>query len=134
MLIRVFLLWVVILLASFSAYAQHVIRGKVLDGISLEPLSFATVKITPQQQYVISDIHGLFSLPIANRSDSIQISVSLVGYSPITNYYSFNQGLNDTLQLLLIPKSGVIDEVVITPPYEKINAIINATVQNKARK
>lgn len=62
----------------FSVYSQSVIKGKVIDKASGEPLENAIVSANASLQTAITDQQGNFELRAAHRADSIR--VSFVGY------------------------------------------------------
>jgi hypothetical protein len=72
----------IILLVAFSmpSMGQKVIKGKVIDNNTLEPLEYAVVTLGIKGPSAITDQQGDFELKAATRADSIRIS--FVGYHP----------------------------------------------------
>ncbi len=62
----------------FSAYSQSIIKGKVIDKASREPLENAIVSDGGKGKIAITDQQGNFELRVSNSVDSLK--VSFVGY------------------------------------------------------
>ena len=77
-----------LLLSTIGAAAQGVIKGKAIDKITEEPLSFVNVKVTPQGSEKIvgggmSDIDGQFSINIPENG-KYTLTLTYVGYKDLT--------------------------------------------------
>lgn len=73
---------------AFVAPAQQTIRGVVLDAATGEPVEIANVLLfegagTQPVAFTLTGPDGTFTLPAANRTDSLQICISLLGYKPV---------------------------------------------------
>ena len=83
-----------LLLWTMVASAQSVVKGRILDKQTLEPLGFVAVKVLQQGsgslvKGSVSDTEGHFSLDgIASGSYTLQISY--VGYKPVTRQFSLS--------------------------------------------
>src|SRR5579863_946622 len=62
--------------------AQAVIKGKVIDKTTREPLELAVVVAGRQGEKILTDKNGLFLLKNIRRADSI--SISFIGYKTLT--------------------------------------------------
>ena len=83
------LLYLFFLLSSLSLAAQSfTISGTVTDKETGETLIGVTVLDRHSKKGTITDANGRFSLTL--KSDSIDLSVSYVGYSPITEHFFLN--------------------------------------------
>ncbi len=90
------ILCILLLSCSICAHAQTLIKGKVLDAGSKQPLEAATVSITGQgSQKAVTDDYGNFVLKATNKSESL--AVSHIGYRT-TSFTSEKTG-NTTIEL-----------------------------------
>ncbi|MBM55366.1 MAG: TonB-dependent receptor [Euryarchaeota archaeon] len=67
---------------SVGLHAQSVIRGKVIDGETGEPMFSASVVNLSSGQGVTTDFDGLFRLEV--NSLPVELKVSFIGYNPKT--------------------------------------------------
>lgn len=95
-----------ILLFHFSANAQTVIKGRVVDAASGNPLSGATITVVKTKVNSVTDLQGNFTLS-ANIGDDLL--VSSVGFK---NRTIIAKG--ESLQIALESVSSELDEVVVT--------------------
>jgi len=70
-----------LLVYSITASAQYTLNGRVTDGVTNEPLPFATVYIDKTSTGTITDAEGKFSLNFSMENPGIV--VSFVGYEPL---------------------------------------------------
>ena len=68
-----------LLLVSLYSHAQTIVKGKVVDATSREPLPGASVRITDIKTGTLTDAEGNFALS-ATRPLPQTITVSYVGY------------------------------------------------------
>lgn len=73
---------------SFTSNAQQTIRGIVLDAQTREPVDIANVLLfegNRQQpvKFVLTNSAGSFSIQPGNRTDSLEILISLLGYKTV---------------------------------------------------
>ncbi|MCB0395556.1 MAG: TonB-dependent receptor [Flavobacteriales bacterium] len=66
-----------VVISSYTAYAQQTISGKVIDDQTKEPLTGVSVVITGTQTGATTDLNGIFEIKAA-KADSI--TVSYIGY------------------------------------------------------
>lgn len=101
---------------SSIAIAQTVIRGKVFDIETGEPLSGATISLLRTQSGTLTNGAGTFSLPVKSVKDTIIIS--LVGY---------------TSQVLTA--SGGVVEVALEPVIQNLQSVVvTASRERQLRK
>lgn len=122
--------FVIFLLISFIGFSQTKIYGKITNTENL-PLQGANIIITKLQEniiitYAISDTGGEFSLSVNSKLDSLQISVSYIGYSKQTKII-LNK--NQELNFILLESSEELKEVFIKSfPITKRGDTINYSV------
>lgn len=104
------------LLTIQLASAQIVFRGTVTDAETKEPVEMATVRLSYGSgerliNYCLTNAKGTFSVPAEKQTDSLQISVSMLGYK------TFKQKVTpgDRLQIELKSEAINLREVVVRP-------------------
>lgn len=105
-LLKAILYGLSVLLFHFSASAQTVIKGRVVDATSGNPLSGATITVVKTKVNSVSDLQGNFIIS-ANFGDDLLISS--VGFKN-----SAFSAKGEALQIALEPVSSELDEVVVT--------------------
>lgn len=100
-----------------SAVAQKIIKGKVIDRTTKDPIEYAVVSGASNKQVAITDRLGHFELKTS--SDSLLLHISFIGYHPI----KIQLPVSDQ-PLLIAMERGPIDlkEVVLTP-VSNINSL-----------
>ena len=89
--------------------AQNTFQARVVDAEENEPLFGATVKISPAKG-AVTDINGYVEIPNID-ADTIQVTISYVGYNPVKNTYVFPlQGI----QTIVLNEGEELEEVIIT--------------------
>ena len=76
------LLLIGLVFISVGLHAQSVVRGKVIDGETGEPMFSASVVNLSSGQGVTTDFDGLFRLEV--NSLPLELKVSFIGYNPKT--------------------------------------------------
>ena len=104
------------LLCPAGLAAQSVIRGIVIDRESQLPVEAATVQLTRGNvslpiNYTLSNNEGTFTLTQPKRTDSLLVSVSLLGYQ--TQQQAVHAG--QTLRFEMEPQVFSLKEVEIRP-------------------
>lgn len=104
------------LLCPAGLAAQSVIRGIVIDRESQLPVEAATVQLTRGNvsfpiNYTLSNNEGTFTLTQPKRTDSLLVSVSLLGYQ--TQQQAVHAG--QTLRFEMEPQVFSLKEVKIHP-------------------
>jgi TonB-dependent receptor len=100
-------------LLTLSGYAQKaIISGKVLDADDKLPLPGAMIQIVGDNKYTVSDYNGRFELLNINVG-TYQVTVKYIGYTPITNEITVEQGKNNVLDFALKTSGTELNEVVV---------------------
>lgn len=100
--------WVMLLLlTSVCAFAQHTVKGTVLDKDTSEPVIGAAVVIDGTTTGTVTDFDGNFSLGV----DALpaNITISFLGYSS----QSLNAKISNLGTVLLAADNKALDEVVV---------------------
>lgn len=123
----------IVISGCFTAYAQKIIlKGKITDSGTSEPIAFATIGIKGAGIATTSDFDGLFKLEFDRKKDSV--TVSSVGYK-IQSFYISKTAVQ-TLNIQLQPASNNLNEVKVTPKgyinpaWEILREIVNHKPQN----
>jgi TonB-dependent receptor len=109
---KVHLTLLFILFFGISAFSQSgLITGNIMDGQKLS-LPGATLKITPGNQYTISDVHGKFEfLNVATGTYTLE--ASYIGYQNFSQEVTVLAGKNASLVLVMNEGGLDMKEVVI---------------------
>lgn len=106
----------------FETHAQGILKGKVIDKATREPLDLAIITNIRTGKKLITDSYGNFALRHVSAGDSLLIS--FIGYKPVTIEIDSNT------HLLNIPlEKGSIDlsEVVITTQSNNLSTMRSLT-------
>lgn len=95
---------------SFSGAAQ-VLKGKIVDASSQEPIGYATVQLSPNYG-VITNQEGDFSLLQKDFPDVTLVQISHIGYEEIKITI---KDLSNQPVIALQPSSTLLNEVVLGP-------------------
>lgn len=117
-----------VLLFTFSVQAQFEVTGRIIDGTTKKPLSYATV--STQQSITIADLDGNFRLTPVFLNDSI--AFSYVGYEP----QKILADVQRNLLIKMIPISENLQEVAIGNNSAKkiMQRVLTNKVQNDPQK
>lgn len=96
---------------SASICGQTIVKGKVSDAATFEPVVFANVVFKGTAIGVKTDFDGNFTLAATTTSDSI--TISFIGYE--TRTVGIEHGISQVLDIQLHPALYTLDEVRITP-------------------
>ncbi len=116
------------LLFSQQIAAQELLRGMITDAATGQSLPFATIKYGNTREGSVADLNGKFEISLAGDIGSI--TVSYLGYEAREIRLPAKEAL---LKIALKPSGGMLHEVVIKPPREKIRRILNSAIANKDR-
>ena len=97
---------------SFAS-AQQIVKFKILDQESKEPLAGATASISPTEGGIADDL-GVATIRVGNDLRQIEVRFSFVGYETQTNTYSIPFSGNDMVTVLLAESSEEMEEVIVT--------------------
>lgn len=124
-----------ILLSFFSililatGYGQQVVRGKVVDFATKEPLAFANIVFNNNASIrIISDIDGYFSY--RSEQELKVLNCSYVGYHNTTVAIS-SLTLRKEILIALSPSESILKEVLVVPGENPANRIIAKAIANK---
>ncbi len=107
---KIFFLMVVMTIAMQPSFAQHTIRGIVVDAASRQPLEYASVSTENiYSKKTFTDQYGNFDLTI-NNTDS-QLIVCSVGYKTVTAIIPEEREIKVELQKDLISLKDVVVSV-----------------------
>lgn len=105
----------VFLLITVSSSAQEIIKGRVIDKNTREPMQFALISINNNKQQTLTNNNGNFVLKNADKQDSLY--VSFIGYAtqiiPVVT-------IDNTISVQLERGSVDLKDVVIST---RINSI-----------
>ncbi|MEP0366234.1 MAG: TonB-dependent receptor plug domain-containing protein [Cyclobacteriaceae bacterium] len=96
-------------LLGLLVQAQNTFKARVIDAEESEPLLGATVKIS-ETIGAATDLNGYIEIPKID-TDTVQVSVSFVGYRPFKQTYIFP--LND-VQIIQLVEGGELEEIIVT--------------------
>ncbi len=105
---------IVICLWVFSQWAVTqtlIVKGRVLDAATLEPIAFASVFIKSTTIGTTTNFEGYYSLSLPSQYDSL--SVSSVGYN--SSVKALSKEISQEIHFNLTPATVNLLEVVITP-------------------
>lgn len=105
-------LWFLFFVSSFSARAQFVVTGTVLDSASREPLAAASVFCQNTTLGTATNKQGEFSLNL--KSGGYDLIISFTGYQTQTVRVS----VNNKLEILMIKEEKSMGEVVLRNSFE----------------
>lgn len=123
------ILFVLLMIAFSSLKAQPltVIKGKVTDATTNEPIPFANVVFKGSVIGTATDFNGFYNISTKNAKDSI--SVIFMGYKQKTKHVI--HGKTQTIDFQLIPTSVVLKEVVINSGENPAWRILRHVWSNK---
>lgn len=111
---------VILFIISSQCFAQNIVKGKVTDAQTNQPVAGASVTVKGEKKGVISDGSGNFSL---NVSSAKTIIISSIGYAT-----QEVQATGDELNIALTQTSKALNEVVVVGYGTKIRKDITGSV------
>jgi hypothetical protein len=119
--------WILILIVSIhamplAAQEKFTWRGYVKDSLSGETLINASVIINNETRGVTTNQYGYFSLTLS--AGSYKLLCSYVGYLPKIIDIDFNKNVSE--DILLLPVSATIQDVVVTSSQKRLNNVKSA--------
>lgn len=116
------------LLLSAAAVAQTVVKGKVTDAHSGDPIPFANIIFKGTTNGTTTDFDGNFSVRTTSAADSLV--VSYMGYTTRTK--KVQPGVTQTINFQLEEEVTSLQEVVFEAGENPAYAILRNVVRNKA--
>lgn len=106
--------FLILILVAFKGYSQKEISGQIFDDQD-EKLSGATVIVSKDSvssilAYAISDSNGKFKIAVKNKSDSLFLKVSYIGFGTFEKTF---KNKAQTLEVKLSPSSESLKEVIV---------------------
>lgn len=128
MQLKKFLLFLLFLLSASISFSQLVIKGKVFDAETGDPLPFVNIIFNEKGNGFTSGLDGDFKLTTAE--DIKWLKVSYLGYQ--TKVISINsENISKPFKIALSKTSYQIGEVVVKPGINPAHRIIIATYNNR---
>lgn len=127
----IFLVVLVLLIWGSDASAQHsrLIRGKVTDATTHEPLGYATVEVHSFKENTwisggVTDEKGNFELKLKKNASKFRITVAYMGYKSVEKVYTPGKE-NNYLTFELGEDAMTLNEVVVKglSPSEKVQRL-----------
>lgn len=110
------------------AQSTVIVTGKVLDGVTREPLSFASISVAGKSQGTIANAEGEFDFYIPVQYVNDTLIISHVGYKSYRNKIS---DLIKAAQLILLKATSfLLDEVVINEKNLTGKEIVAKAIRN----
>ncbi len=109
---------IAICLLSSSVYAQHNVKGKVIDKATNVPLDFATVYFPELETGTTTNEDGEFSLQLTHGK--FKLIVSSIGYE--TKSLIISVPLEEDLSILLSESAIEMEEVIVSTPFHKLQS------------
>lgn len=110
---RPFLLYLLLLLLTFTAISQQTIRGVLLDDESEEPVAYAHIFLSDSSKGIFSDLDGSFSLTF--NGNQKEIIISHVSYE----LKSISIKTSNLGTVRLIPKNDELLDVQVSGEVDK---------------
>lgn len=125
--IKVFLTCLFFIFICQFAIAQNILRGKITDELTNEPLPFVTVQVKKAASGANSDFDGKFEIPAPAEPDSIFFI--LMGYQTVKLPVKGSQSQNFTIAM----KSAKMElqEVTIKAGENPANILLRKVQKNK---
>ncbi len=124
------LLLVALLLGSSSAYSQvTVVKGKITDAITGEPITGANLSIDSTNEGTTSNFDGIYNLTTKGARDTV--IVSYVGYS---NYiFVIKLGKVQTIDIKMLPEVKAFNTVTVSNKVNRALRIIKFAQEAKGK-
>jgi TonB-dependent receptor len=117
-----------LLLTSFGAYSQSIIKGTITAADDQLPLISATVAVKGTTTGVVTDFNGVYTLSL--KAGSYTLQVSYVGYETKEEAVTIKDNQITILNVTLGVKSIVGKEVVITMQTKGQMAALNQQIRS----
>lgn len=129
-----YLILFLLFFSPFLARTQTVVKGKVTDAHSGDPIPFANVIFKGTTSGTTTDFDGNFSVSTSARADSLV--VSYMGYATRTK--KVETGVSQVINFQLQEEVTSLDEIVFeageNPAYEILRKVVRQKNENDKRK
>lgn len=127
---NLYILYTIIFLFSFFQLdAQTVIKGKVTDVVTGEPISFASVYYEGTPDGTYTDDSGNYMLSSISPKDSV--TITFFGYKTIR--YKVKKGQTELKNFEMQPEAEQLEEIVLTNKEDPAIRIIKKAIKNKEK-
>lgn len=106
-----YILIIILLFPVIYSYAQQNITGKIFDSDTKETIQYANIAL--DSKGTASDENGFFTLKHISEGKHT-IKISCVGYQNLTQEIVVNKQSDNHFEFLLIPKTYMSEEVIVT--------------------
>ena len=101
-----------------NIYAQHTIKGQVIDKATNEPLDIVTLYFPELETGTTTDQNGKFSLQLSKGT--FRLIVSSIGYE--TKSLVISVPLEEPLAIALSESAIEMEEVIVSTPFHKLQS------------
>ena len=105
------ILILIFLFSWVSLIGQNVLKGRLIDSISNEPIEYALLYIDGSTKSTTSNTEGMFSFTIPNLP--AQIEVSHLNYQPMSLFVEVEMVTDDVVTIAMAPRENILDDVLI---------------------
>ena len=122
------IIWMWVLFAAATSYAQTVVSGLVMDSQTGKVLSSVSVMAEGSSQHTVTNDEGRFRLRVSRKPR--YLSLNHVGYQPLRLRLLSEQ--NEQLEILMTPGTVQLSELVVSiaNPYELVREAIRRIPRN----
>lgn len=118
-----------ICLSFVSLYSQpQIIRGKVVDKSTNQPLSFANIRAAETMLGTSSNVNGEFELKL--REGTYKLIASFIGYYSDTVNVEVDKNLNE-INFSLQPSEIILPEILVKPGVNPALEIVRKAIEKK---
>ncbi len=126
MLVKIlFLILLLFRISCFFTFSQYIVKGRIVDTTTLQPISFANISIKESLYGTISDVDGNFSISL--KSLPVQIQISFVGYE--TKIFSIDKLPEKNIIITLKPQTFVLPELTVKAGENPAHRIIRKALE-----
>lgn len=115
--------FLILVLISQSLYSQNIIKGKILDEISQQPIPFATIGVSQCGFGTVSNEEGYFRLVLPQNATKKLLLIRQIGYKPREISLA---NIEENHTIFLTPDPVLMDEVLVVPDNFLKSLIKNA--------
>ena len=125
----IFLFLILALASSLPSFGQLVVKGKITDAETGDPIPFASVRLQGTNTGISTDFEGNYLLESNNRADSLE--VTYIGY--ISQTKVIGPGEEHTINFQLRPSDYEMEAFVFEAGENPAFEIIRKVVDNRKR-